>query len=126
MGCAAHFANVFLCAEMKTYEPALMGETIDAFETRGKALLTHFSNGLTLYHNRSWLMGCAAHFANVFLCAENHLQRRFQRLDDFTCNNVMYHLLHWLQTTGSAARGGFVHIPYMPQISGPSGITAPD
>jgi endonuclease-8 len=32
-----------------------MGETIDAFETRGKALLTHFSNGLTLYsHNQRW------------------------------------------------------------------------
>ena len=39
----------FAFPALKTYEPALMGETIDAFETRGKALLTHFSNGLTLY-----------------------------------------------------------------------------
>ena len=43
----------FAFPALKTYEPALMGETIDAFETRGKALLTHFSNGLTLYsHNQ--------------------------------------------------------------------------
>lgn len=43
----------FAFPELKTYESALVGETINAFETRGKALLTHFSNGLTLYsHNQ--------------------------------------------------------------------------
>ncbi len=43
----------FAFPQLKTYEPALLGETINAFETRGKALLTHFSNGLTLYsHNQ--------------------------------------------------------------------------
>lgn len=43
----------FAFAGLKTYEPALLGITIDAFETRGKALLTHFSNGLTLHsHNQ--------------------------------------------------------------------------
>ncbi|QDY41348.1 endonuclease VIII [Candidatus Pantoea soli] len=43
----------FAFPQLKTYEPSLLGETIDAFETRGKALLTHFSNGLTLYsHNQ--------------------------------------------------------------------------
>lgn len=43
----------FAFPALKTYEPALMGETITAFETRGKALLTHFSNGLILYsHNQ--------------------------------------------------------------------------
>ncbi|ORM73219.1 pyroglutamyl-peptidase I [Pantoea wallisii] len=38
-----------------------------------------------------------------------------QTAGTFTCNNVMYQLLHWLQRSGSAARGGFVHIPYMPE-----------
>lgn len=38
---------------LKTYEPALLGQQITAIETRGKALLTHFSNTLTLYsHNQ--------------------------------------------------------------------------
>lgn len=43
----------FAFPELKTYEPALLGEQVNAIETRGKALLTHFSNGLTLYsHNQ--------------------------------------------------------------------------
>jgi len=43
----------FAFPQLKTYENALLGETVTAIETRGKALLTHFSNGLTLYsHNQ--------------------------------------------------------------------------
>lgn len=43
----------FAFPQLKTYEPALIGEQVQAIETRGKALLTHFSNGLTLYsHNQ--------------------------------------------------------------------------
>ncbi|WP_017346898.1 endonuclease VIII [Pantoea sp. A4] len=43
----------FAFPELKTYEAALVGEQVTAIETRGKALLTHFSNGLTLYsHNQ--------------------------------------------------------------------------
>ncbi|WP_075180715.1 endonuclease VIII [Pantoea sp. 1.19] len=43
----------FAFPELKTYEPELIGCRITEFETRGKALLTHFSNGLTLYsHNQ--------------------------------------------------------------------------
>ncbi|MBE5252593.1 MAG: endonuclease VIII [Enterobacterales bacterium endosymbiont of Blomia tropicalis] len=43
----------FAFAELKTFESALLGEQVKAIETRGKALLTHFSNGLTLYsHNQ--------------------------------------------------------------------------
>ncbi|QKJ86404.1 endonuclease VIII [Paramixta manurensis] len=43
----------FAFPALKTYEPALVGETVCAIETRGKALLTHFSNHLTLYsHNQ--------------------------------------------------------------------------
>lgn len=43
----------FAFPQMKTYEPALVGERVEAIETRGKAMLTHFSNGLTLYsHNQ--------------------------------------------------------------------------
>lgn len=43
----------FAFPALKTYEPALVGEKVASIETRGKALLTHFSNGLTLYsHNQ--------------------------------------------------------------------------
>ena len=43
----------FAFPQLKTYEPSLIGEQVQAIETRGKALLTHFSNGLTLYsHNQ--------------------------------------------------------------------------
>lgn len=37
-----------------------------------------------------------------------------QTAGTFTCNRVMYGLLHWLQTQSSSARGGFIHIPYLP------------
>lgn len=38
---------------LKRYGPLLTGCTVTAIETRGKALLTHFDNGLTLYsHNQ--------------------------------------------------------------------------
>lgn len=33
----------------------------------------------------------------------------------FTCNRVMYGLLHRLHRDGNRARGGFVHIPWLPQ-----------
>lgn len=43
----------FAFPELKPYEAALVGERIVKMETRGKALLTHFSNGQTLYsHNQ--------------------------------------------------------------------------
>ncbi|MGP2447258.1 endonuclease VIII [Pantoea ananatis] len=43
----------FAFPALKTYEPTLVGEKVESIETRGKALLTHFSNGLTLYsHNQ--------------------------------------------------------------------------
>lgn len=38
-----------------------------------------------------------------------------QTAGTFTCNRVMYGLLHWLQTQSSSARGGFIHIPYLPE-----------
>lgn len=43
----------FAFPELKVYEKALIGQCIGRIETRGKALLTHFSEGLTLYsHNQ--------------------------------------------------------------------------
>lgn len=43
----------FAFSELQPYQSALIGTHITAIETRGKALLTHFSNGLTLYsHNQ--------------------------------------------------------------------------
>lgn len=43
----------FAFPRLKTYESSLIGERVEAIETRGKAILTHFSNGLTLYsHNQ--------------------------------------------------------------------------
>lgn len=38
-----------------------------------------------------------------------------QTAGTFTCNRVMYGLLHWLEQQKSPARGGFVHIPYLPE-----------
>jgi Formamidopyrimidine-DNA glycosylase len=43
----------FAFEQLKPYESQLVGQTITHMETRGKALLTHFSGGLTLYsHNQ--------------------------------------------------------------------------
>lgn len=43
----------FAYETLKPYEDMLLGKTIERIETRGKAMLTHFSNGLTLYsHNQ--------------------------------------------------------------------------
>lgn len=43
----------FAFPELKAFEKALAGQHITQIETRGKAMLTHFSGGLTLYsHNQ--------------------------------------------------------------------------
>ena len=43
----------FAYETLKPFEDMLEGKTIERIETRGKAMLTHFSNGLTLYtHNQ--------------------------------------------------------------------------
>ncbi len=43
----------FAFPELKPYETELTGQTIEKLETRGKALLTYFSNGRILYtHNQ--------------------------------------------------------------------------
>lgn len=43
----------FAQPHLTDYASGLVGQQIDAIETRGKALLTHFSGGLTLYsHNQ--------------------------------------------------------------------------
>ena len=33
----------------------------------------------------------------------------------FVCNHLFYGLMHFLAETGSTARAGFVHIPYLPE-----------
>ncbi|MGE1560993.1 pyroglutamyl-peptidase I [Pantoea septica] len=38
-----------------------------------------------------------------------------QTAGTFTCNRVMYGLLHRLHMQGNRVRGGFVHIPYLPE-----------
>ncbi|MBM3073774.1 endonuclease VIII [Lelliottia sp. RWM.1] len=43
----------FAFPQLKPFEPELVGQTVTHIETRGKALLTHFSHNLTLYsHNQ--------------------------------------------------------------------------
>ena len=43
----------FAFEQLKPYQSQLIGQRVTQLETRGKALLTHFSNGLTLYsHNQ--------------------------------------------------------------------------
>lgn len=38
-----------------------------------------------------------------------------QTAGTFTCNRVMYGLLHWLAQQETPVRGGFIHIPYLPE-----------
>lgn len=38
-----------------------------------------------------------------------------QTAGTFVCNHVMYGLLHRLHTRENPARGGFIHIPYLPE-----------
>lgn len=38
-----------------------------------------------------------------------------QTAGTFVCNHVMYGLLHHLQQNGNRTRGGFIHIPYLPE-----------
>lgn len=33
----------------------------------------------------------------------------------FVCNHVFYTLMHWINTVSPAIRGGFIHIPYLPE-----------
>lgn len=43
----------FAFPQLKPFESQLVGQTVTHIETRGKALLTHFSHNLTLYsHNQ--------------------------------------------------------------------------
>ncbi|MEL7450892.1 MAG: endonuclease VIII [Pseudomonadota bacterium] len=43
----------FAFPKLKRFEKQLTGTTVDAIDTRGKAMLTRFSNGLTMYsHNQ--------------------------------------------------------------------------
>ena len=43
----------FAFPQLKPFEAPLVGQTVTHIETRGKALLTHFSHNLTLYsHNQ--------------------------------------------------------------------------
>jgi len=45
----------FGLAQLKPYAKQLEGEKVLRMETRGKALITHFSNGLSMYsHNQLW------------------------------------------------------------------------
>ncbi|NHB87359.1 pyroglutamyl-peptidase I [Photorhabdus tasmaniensis] len=38
-----------------------------------------------------------------------------QTAGTFVCNHVMYGLLHYLTNTNPEIRGGFIHIPYLPE-----------
>jgi pyroglutamyl-peptidase len=33
----------------------------------------------------------------------------------FVCNHVFYTLMHWINTVSPDVRGGFIHIPYLPE-----------
>ncbi len=33
----------------------------------------------------------------------------------FVCNHIFYGLMHYLATSGKAIRGGFIHIPFLPE-----------
>lgn len=43
----------------------------------------------------------------------------------FVCNELMYHLLHWIDTHNVSVRGGFVHVPFAPeQAAQKSGVAS--
>jgi len=42
----------------------------------------------------------------------------------FVCNQVFYGLMHALAAGGGEARGGFVHVPYLPEQAAQHGATA--
>lgn len=50
----------FAFEQLKPYQSQLIGQSVTQLETRGKALLTHFSNGLTLYRPQSALWRVAS------------------------------------------------------------------
>ena len=54
----------FAFAQLKPFERRLTGQTVTQVETRGKAMLTHFDNGWTLYsHNQL--------YGRWYVCARN-------------------------------------------------------
>ena len=56
----------FAFDHLKPYASRLQGETVCQVKARGKAILTRFSNGLTLYtHNQLWDAGSSALTANI-------------------------------------------------------------
>lgn len=38
-----------------------------------------------------------------------------QTAGTFVCNHVMYGLLHYLAQNAPSVRGGFIHVPYLPE-----------
>ena len=62
-------AITFAFEHLKTFEPRLTGRRVEAVETRGKALLIHFEQSLTVYsHNQlygRWLITRAGHLPDT-------------------------------------------------------------
>lgn len=43
----------------------------------------------------------------------------------YVCNDVMYHLLYWIEQSYPDMRGGFIHVPYDPAQTANSAAPAP-
>lgn len=43
----------------------------------------------------------------------------------YVCNDVMYHLLHWIEQSYPDMRGGFIHVPYDPAQAAKSAAPEP-
>lgn len=66
----------FAFAQLKPYESQLTGQIVTRIETRGKALLTHFSNGLTLYsHNQLYGVWRVKYRRPRVYCASGYKRR---------------------------------------------------
>lgn len=67
----------FAFPQLKPFEQTLVGQSVERIETRGKALLLHFSNGLTMYsHNQLygvWLMQVKRQTRHVFYASDCRL-----------------------------------------------------
>lgn len=70
--------------------------------------------------------GPAAYFATVPIKAMLRAIRHAgvpgeisQTAGTFVCNHVLYGLMHQLATEGDGGRGGFVHVPWLPEQGAP-------
>ena len=65
--------------------------------------------------------GATAYFTNLPIKAMVKIVMTINYCSDFlysrtfVCNDIMYHLLHLINTKYPTIRGGFIHVPFLPE-----------